>query len=79
MRMSKEMRIRIRINIYDTLSHSLNIFHIVFVIWCAKSYFKMDKRKTNRQWQKDEVKKLIEELEARPDLWDPSRPNYQNR
>ncbi|XP_031637850.1 uncharacterized protein LOC116350247 [Contarinia nasturtii] len=39
----------------------------------------MDKRKVNRQWQKSEVRTLIEQLEAQPDLWDPSRPNYQNR
>lgn len=39
----------------------------------------MDKRKINRSLAKTEVKTLIEEYEARPDLWDPSRPNYLNR
>lgn len=38
-----------------------------------------NKRKINRQWEKDEVKALIESFEARPDLWDPSRANYSNR
>lgn len=38
-----------------------------------------DKRKVNKQWTRDEIKLLIEEYEARPDLWDPSRSNYINR
>lgn len=38
-----------------------------------------NKRKINRQWEKAEIKILIEEYEARSDLWDPQRPNYMNR
>lgn len=38
-----------------------------------------NKRKVNRQWDKNEIKKLIEELESRPELWDPSSSNYPNR
>lgn len=40
---------------------------------------KQKNRKINRQWSKIEVKSLINEFEARPDLWDPSRANYSNR
>lgn len=40
---------------------------------------KGNKRKVMRSWEKDEVKRLIEEYEARADLWDPSRQNYHNR
>lgn len=38
-----------------------------------------DKRKVNKEWKKDEIQTLIEEYEARPDLWDPARPDYCNR
>lgn len=40
---------------------------------------RQNKRKVNRQWEKNEVKRLIEEFEGNPDLWDPSRANYCNR
>lgn len=30
---------------------------------------KVNKRKVNREWRKDEIKALIQEYEARPDLW----------
>lgn len=36
-------------------------------------------RKIQRKWSTAEIKKLIELYEERQDLWDPSRPNYQNR
>lgn len=36
-------------------------------------------RKVTKTWSKDEVRTLINELESRPDLWDPSRQNYSNR
>lgn len=36
-------------------------------------------RKVTRQWSKSEIKTLIHEFEARPDLYDPSRRNYPNR
>lgn len=37
------------------------------------------KRKISKQWERNEIKKLIEAVEARPDIWDSSRSNYSNR
>lgn len=37
------------------------------------------KRKITKSWEKNEIKRLIEAVEARPDIWDSSRPNYSNR
>lgn len=38
-----------------------------------------DKRTLAKNWPKNEVIRLIELYEARPDLWDPSRPKYVDR
>lgn len=38
-----------------------------------------DKRKVNKRWEKNEIKKLIEAFESKPDLWNPARQNYCNR
>lgn len=36
-------------------------------------------RKVEKNWEKEEIRSLIEEMEIRPDLWDPSRAQYHNR
>lgn len=36
-------------------------------------------RKVTKTWSKTEVRTLIQELELRPELWDPSQQNYSNR
>lgn len=38
-----------------------------------------DSRKVTKKWTDNEVQKLIELYEFRPDLWDPSRPKYMDR
>lgn len=40
---------------------------------------KKNQRKVVRSWEKSEIKRLIQIYEDKPDLWDPSRENYQNR
>lgn len=38
-----------------------------------------DVRTVKKIWSKEEINKLIESYEQRPDLWDPSRTKYHDR
>ena len=48
-------------------------FCCVHSFWLNKMASKEDKRAVKKNWAKNEICKLIEAFEARPDLWDPSR------
>lgn len=62
----------------------LYVARCIFVLSCVRLRknqieLKIMARKISRNWEKEETKRLIELYEARSDLWNPSRPNYQNR
>lgn len=40
---------------------------------------KINQRKAKKQWQDDEVRRLIKAFESKPDLWNPYRTNYYTR
>lgn len=59
----------------NTTSFHLNKRTVDIALIMAKS----DRRKISIVWEKHQIKTLIEELESRPGLWDPSQSKYMNR